>query len=74
MRTLDIRHNKEVTQALNCLGRLPTLKVLYAGTQASYVENIGFMDWTSIALAKQLRKLSQLWIGKEIFKLGVYNR
>lgn len=64
LETLSLKDNKEVSQGATALGRLPTLKELVAGTCDSYTDNTKTPDWTAVALTKQRRRLTYLWIGK----------
>ncbi len=58
LETLSIPNNSEVSQGVTPLGRLPLLQNLHA-------DNTETKDWTAVALAKQLRRLTLLAISKE---------
>ena len=40
----------------------------------AYAAETGLRDWTAVALAKQLRRLTDLWIGKKPWNLDLDDR
>ena len=62
LKKLGVENNE---QDVCILGRLPLLDELYASIYEAYADNTGAKDWTVIVLARQLRRLRLLWIGRK---------
>lgn len=64
LQKLGIGHNEEVRQGCASVGRLASLRRLYAGKLLINPGNVGLVDWSATVIACQLRRLSYIRISK----------
>lgn len=72
--TFEMSENQVAVQGYITLGRLPRLRHMSACTGRAYAVDSGLVDWTVVALAQQLRRLTFMWVGRDCFTLDLYER